>query len=125
VTTDSAHAPAPARTAASGARPANSRRTGTPRPRRRNRDSWAGYIFLSPWLLGFVGLTLGPMLASLYLAFTDYNLFTAPEWTGLNNLTRMAGDEKFWSSVRITLIYVLVGTPIKLAAALAVAMLLN
>ncbi|MPY09711.1 sugar ABC transporter permease [Arthrobacter sp. KR32] len=65
------------------------------------------------------------MLASLYLAFTDYNLFTAPEWTGLENLTRMAGDERFWDSVRITLIYVLVGTPIKLAAALAVAMLLN
>ncbi len=126
MTTDSAHAPATARTADSGARPAARRRTGTPRPRRsRNRDTLAGYVFLSPWLLGFIGLTLGPMVASLYLAFTDYNLFTAPEWTGLENLTRMAGDEKFWSSVRITLVYVLVGTPIKLAAALGVAMLLN
>ncbi|MHA7281489.1 carbohydrate ABC transporter permease [Arthrobacter sp. TMS2-4] len=104
----------------------DSHRAGGSRLRRtRRRDSLAGYIFLSPWLLGFVGLTLGPMLASLYLAFTDYNLFTAPEWTGLENLSRMADDEKFWGSVRITLIYVLVGTPIKLAAALAVAMLLN
>jgi multiple sugar transport system permease protein len=126
VTTDSAPAPATDRTADSGARSADSRRAGTSRPRRRRKgDSIAGYVFLSPWLLGFVGLTLGPMLASLYLAFTDYNLFTAPEWTGLENLSRMADDEKFWGSVRITLIYVLVGTPIKLAAALAVAMLLN
>lgn len=126
MTTDSAHAPAAARTAESGAGPADTRRTGAPRARRpRNRDTLAGYIFLSPWLLGFVGLTLGPMLVSLYLAFTDYNLFTAPEWIGLENFTRMADDERFWGSVRITLIYVLVGTPIKLAAALGVAMLLN
>ena len=125
MTTDSAHAPSKKRTAESGARPAVPRRAGSRRPRRRNSDTVAGYVFLSPWLLGFVGLTLGPMLASLYLAFTDYNLFTAPEWTGLENLTRMAEDERFWGSVRITLIYVVVGTPIKLAAALAVAMLLN
>lgn len=120
-------------TAVSDARPAgNARRAGTSAPgqaRKRNqrtsRDNLAGYLFLSPWLIGFVVLTLGPMLASLYLAFTSYNLFTAPEWIGFDNFTRMAQDEKFWDSVRITLIYVLVGTPIKLAAALAVAMLLN
>lgn len=126
MTTDSAHAPATARTADSGARPADNRRAGTSPHRLHNRgDTIAAYVFLSPWLLGFIGLTLGPMLISLYLAFTDYNLFTAPEWTGLENLARMAEDEKFWGSVRITLVYVLVGTPIKLAAALGVAMLLN
>jgi multiple sugar transport system permease protein len=82
-------------------------------------------LFLSPWLIGFFGLTLGPMVISLYLAFTSYNLFTNPEWVGLDNFTRMFNDPQYLQSVRITLIYVLVGTPIKLAAALGIAMLLN
>ncbi|WP_376778640.1 carbohydrate ABC transporter permease [Phytoactinopolyspora halotolerans] len=95
------------------------------RSRRRRSETIAGYVFLSPWMLGFLGLTLGPMLISLYLAFTDYDIFTSPQWIGLGNFERMMDDQKFWDSVRITLIYVVVGTPVKLAAALAVAMLLN
>jgi multiple sugar transport system permease protein len=100
--------------------------TGTPRRAgARRRDNLAGYLFLSPWLIGFVGLTAGPMLISLYLAFTDYNLFSPPTWNGVDNFVRLAGDQKFWGSVRITLLYVFIGTPVKLAAALVVAMLLN
>ena len=88
-------------------------------------DDAAGYLFLTPWLIGFFVLTAGPMLYSLYLAFTNYSIFGTTEFIGLGNFERMLSDEVWWGSVRITLIYVLVGTPIKLAAALAVAMLLN
>lgn len=90
------------------------------------RETLAGYGFLTPWLIGFVGLTLGPMLYSLYLAFTKYNLFKEPEWVGLDNFVRMfTEDPNYIQSVQITLVYVLVGTPVKLAAALGIAMLLN
>lgn len=90
------------------------------------RDNRAGYIFLLPWLLGFFGLTIGPMVVSLYLSFTDYDLFNAPNFVGLDNYIRMfTEDPVYIKSVQITLLYVLVGTPIKLAAALGVAMLLN
>lgn len=106
---------------ASTARPAPG---SAPRGNRR-RDTVAGYVFLSPWLLGFVALTLGPMLMSLYFAFTDYNLFRAPEWIGTGNFERLFTDPKFLQSVQLTLTYVFVGTPVKLAAALLVAMLLN
>ena len=93
---------------------------------RNRRETATGYTFLLPWMIGFLGLTLGPMLYSLYLAFTEYNLFTDPEWVGLDNFVRMfTEDPQYIQSVQITLIYVLVGTPIKLAAALAIAMLLN
>jgi len=89
-------------------------------------ETLAGYGFLIPWLIGFLGLTLGPMLYSLYLAFTKYNLFKDPEWVGVDNFVRMfTNDPQFMQSVQITLTYVLVGTPIKLAAALGIAMLLN
>ncbi len=96
-----------------------------PRPRWKREDVRAGYAFLSPWLLGFVLLTAGPMIASLYLAFTDYNLFRSPQWVGLENFTDLFSDKRFLTSAKVTAVYVLLGTPIKLIAALAVAMLLN
>ncbi|MGK9219194.1 MULTISPECIES: carbohydrate ABC transporter permease [unclassified Microbacterium] len=90
------------------------------------RETLAGYAFLAPWLVGFLGLTLGPMVYSLYLSFTSYNLFTDPKWIGLENYVRMFTDDpQFVQSATITLVYVLVGTPIKLAAALGIALLLN
>lgn len=84
-----------------------------------------GYAFLTPWLLGLLCLTAGPMLWSLYLAFTDFNLFDAPEWIGLDNFVAMGQDARFLQSVQVTIAYVLIGTPLKLAAALGVAVLLN
>ncbi|WP_345436603.1 carbohydrate ABC transporter permease [Microbacterium gilvum] len=90
------------------------------------QESLAGYAFLAPWLVGFLGLTVGPMAYSLYLSFTSYNLFTDPKWIGLGNYIRLFTDDpQFIQSATITLVYVIVGTPVKLAAALAVALLLN
>jgi len=93
--------------------------------RQRGADARAGYTFLLPWLLGFIALTVGPMISSLYLSFTNYNLFDPPKWIGLDNYTTMFQDERFMQSVGVTVGYVVFGTPLKLAAALAVAMLLN
>lgn len=92
---------------------------------RRRRETRAGYAFLSPWLIGFFALTAGPMLASLALSFTDYNLFSAPNVVGFDNYTRLFADPNFLQAVKVTGIYVLVGTPVKLIGALAVALLLN
>ncbi|GLK17891.1 multiple sugar transport system permease protein [Herbiconiux flava] len=96
------------------------------RRRANRRENVAGYTFLLPWLIGFLGLTLGPMIYSLYLSFTKYNLFADPKFVGFDNYVRMfTEDPQFLQSVQITLVYVLVGTPVKLAAALGIAMLLN
>ncbi len=90
------------------------------------KETLAGYGFLVPWLVGFFGLTIIPMAYSLYLSFTSYNIFSPPKWIGLDNYVRMfTSDPAFIQSAQITLIYVLVGTPITLIAALVVAMLLN
>ncbi len=108
-------------------------RTGTTRvpvPRRgrgaaTRRERIAGYVFLSPWLLGLLGITAVPMLYSLYLSFTNYDLFTAPQWIGLANYRRMfTTDPKYWDSVRVTVEYAVAIVPLKLAAALGVALLL-
>lgn len=65
------------------------------------------------------------MLASLVLSFTDYNLLQPPEWIGLENFERMAGDPRLWASLRVTFVYVVVSVPVQLAVALAVALLLD
>ncbi|MEV6246843.1 ABC transporter permease subunit [Streptomyces sp. NPDC051742] len=115
-------------TAPAGA-PSGGRPPGAPgrtvRPHRARRENLAGYLFMSPWIAGFLLLTAGPMVASLYFAFTDYNLFDAPKWIGLDNFTEMFGDARWRTSVEITAWYVVIGTPLKLAAALGVALLLN
>jgi multiple sugar transport system permease protein len=89
------------------------------------RDNKAAYLFLAPWLIGLVVITIGPMLASLYLSFTNYSLIQAPSWIGLDNYARMLGDERLHNSLVVTFIYVFVSTPLQLAVALAIAMLLN
>ena len=66
-------------------------------------------MFLLPWFLGLFGLVLGPMVASAYLSFTEYDLFTASRWVGLGNYTEILGsDQKFRQSVSVTFTYVLV-----------------
>jgi len=86
----------------------------------------AGYLFLSPWLIGFLLLTLGPMGMSLYYAFTDYSLLRAPEWVGLENFKRIfLEDDLFRLSLKVTLLFVVVSVPMKLAFALCVALILN
>lgn len=86
----------------------------------------AGYRFLLPWLAGFFCLTLGPTLGSLYLSFTDFNLLQSPRWIGVANYVRMfVADPRFWNAVRVTLVYVVLSVPAKLAFALGVALLLD
>ncbi|MBB5896837.1 carbohydrate ABC transporter permease [Kutzneria kofuensis] len=90
------------------------------------RTQGAAYLFLSPWIIGATLLTVGPMLASLYLSLTDYDLFDPPKWIGLDNYRVMfTEDDRFWAAVGTTVRYVLFSVPLKLVLALAVALLLN
>jgi multiple sugar transport system permease protein len=96
------------------------------RLRRGLRRNAAGYLFLLPWLVGFFVLTLGPTLASFYYSFTNYDLLTAPEWTGLANYRyAFLNDARLRSAVVVTFTYVLWSVPLKLAAALALAIILD
>jgi len=94
-----------------------------------SRRQWSGnlngYLFIAPWLIGFIVFTLMPILASFYLAFTKYDTMSPPVWQGLENFRGMMQDTRYWASVRATLYYVMTAIPLRLVFALAVAMLLN
>lgn len=89
---------------------------------RRNQRS--GYLFLLPWFMGML-FTIIPFFASLYLAFTDYNLLSSPNWIGLENFREMLTDVRLKKSLEVTFIYTFVSVPISLIAALVVAIILN
>lgn len=81
---------------------------------------------ISPWLLRFLVLTVGPMLASLYFSFTDYPILSAPQWTGVDNFrTMVASDDLFWLSLGNTFYYVGISVPLNIVASFGFALLLN
>jgi multiple sugar transport system permease protein len=95
------------------------------RPGSTRGQALVAHIFLLPWMIGMVAVTAGPLIASAVLAFTDYDLLSPPQFIGLDNFVRMAGDERFWAAVRVTLVYVLVSVPLQLGFALFLAVVLD
>jgi multiple sugar transport system permease protein len=91
----------------------------------RLRESLVGYLFLSPWLLGFFIFLAGPMAASLYFSFTEYTVLQPPQWIGLGNYTRMFGDDLFYQALSVTARYTAVSVPLGIVVALGLAMLLS
>ena len=90
------------------------------------KDNLAGYLFISPWIIGFLGLTLGPLLFSLAASFTDYNITSKMNFIGLENYKRMfTMDDLFRTSLFNTLYYVIFSVPLTTAGAIILAVLLN
>ena len=83
------------------------------------------FIFLLPWIVGFLVFTLVPFGASIFLSLTRYDLFTAPEFVGLRNYGRMLEDSRYIKSLEVTFVYVLLGVPLQLFMAFLLALVLN
>ncbi len=85
-----------------------------------------GYLFLLPWLVGIFAFTFYPIISSLYYSFTNYNLFTDPDWIGLKNYKNILFENaRVVKALKVTGVYVLLGVPLQLLTALALALLLN
>jgi multiple sugar transport system permease protein len=91
----------------------------------RRREAIDGYLFIAPWLIGFVVFVSGPMIGALALSFMDWDLFNDPEWTGLENYRELADDRLVVKSLVNTTYYTVLSVPLNLIVALIAAMLLN
>jgi multiple sugar transport system permease protein len=91
------------------------------------REAIWGLAFVSPWIFGFLVFTVGPLIASLLLSFTDFNLVRpeATQFIGLDNYTRMASDPLVISGLLITVKFALIAIPSTMLASLGVAVLVN
>ncbi len=98
----------------------------TPIGRMARIEERAAYLFLLPWLIGIVIFLIGPIVASVVISLTNWNLVSEPQWVGLDNYREMLfEDRKFWQSLRVTLYYTILSVPLYLVFGLAISMLLN
>lgn len=92
----------------------------------RRREALEGFLFISPWIIGFLAFTLGPMLASLSFSFSYYRIQRPPQWVGLDNYRyAFLQDRLFWLSLRRTSTWVLFTVPLGVTGSLLAALLLN
>jgi len=89
------------------------------------REAIEGYLAISPWLIGFLVFTGGPILFSLYMSFTYWDLTNIPRWAGIQNYVDLASDPRFWQSLKVTITYSVLALPLGLAAGLGLSLLLN
>lgn len=93
---------------------------------RARKEALAAYVFIAPWLLGLLLLTLGPMIFSLLMSFSKWDVIRPAQWRGVGNFVEaFVQDPRFWSAVKVTLTYTIVALPLGLALSLALALLLN
>jgi multiple sugar transport system permease protein len=106
----------------------------------RRREALTGYLFISPWIVGFFIFTIGPMIASLYYSFTDYDIVSSPVWNNFANYKKIfsgiipailsqdatkLGDPIFWQALKVTVSYAVMGLPLGLIFGFFLAVLLN
>jgi len=90
------------------------------------REALFFYLFISPWIIGFLVFRIGPILASLYLSFSSYAIVDSPRWIGAANYVRaFTSDRLFWKSLWNTFYYVGFGVPLNVVFAFLLAVLLN
>lgn len=91
------------------------------------REQRAAYLFLSPWLIGLLVFWVTPIVASMALSVTKWNIISPdpPTFVGLENYRDMLGDRKFWLSIRVTLTYMVMSVPLYIVVGLVLSLLLN
>lgn len=91
----------------------------------RKRGILAGYLFISPVILGYLIWVAGPMIMAIWLSLTEWDMLRPAKFVGLSNYQLMLQDDLFWKSLRVTFYFTLVSVPLSLAASFAVALLVN
>lgn len=92
----------------------------------RRREALQGYMYITPWIIGFLAFVAGPLIASLYYSFTYYPLLAHPQWIGLDNyVSAFVKDRIFWIAVQRTLYWVILTVPLGVIGSFFAAVLLN
>jgi multiple sugar transport system permease protein len=91
----------------------------------KGKEAIAFYMFIAPWLIGFLVFTLGPIIASFGLSFMDYDIVSAPKFIGLDNFKELFADELFGTSIWNTVYIVLLAVPLGMLSSFLIAVLLN
>src|SRR5207249_12264547 len=94
------------------------------RPRAK-REAWMGLLLISPWLVGLLAFTAGPMVVSFLLSLAKWDILSPPTFVGLSNFQQILYDQLFSTAVYNTLIYTLVNVPLSFTGTLNLALFIN
>lgn len=89
------------------------------------REERAFWMFIMPWFIGFILFTGGPIIVSLMLSFSEYNVISSPEFIGFDNFRLLFQDRLFYKSLSVTIYYSLLSVPFTIVSSLVIALLLN
>jgi len=89
------------------------------------KEKIMGLIFVTPLLVGFLVFSVYPLVSSIYLSFTDYNIYTKPNFIGFRNYINLLNDARFWKIMKNTVLYVAGNVPLQVVLSLLLANLLN
>ena len=95
------------------------------RSKMQKKEALAGYLFISPWIVGFLIFVLGPLIASLIFSLWKWNLLTEPKYIGLKNYQILFRNPEFWNALRVTATYSFLRLPLTVFLGLLLAILLN
>jgi len=90
-----------------------------------NNDLFVAYLFIIPSLIGFTVFFLYPAIGGLLISLHEWNLLRAPKFVGFENFQELFADKRFWRSLRITLLYVIINIPIQTVLALILATIMD
>ncbi len=96
-----------------------------PKEKLARREALWFWFFIAPWIIGFILFTAGPVIGSLLLSFTKFNVADTPQWIGVENYTQLFGDRIFFKSLQVTVYYTLLAVPLGIISSLSIAVLLN
>jgi len=96
-----------------------------PHKRLTESEAFCGWVFITPALIGFTVFYLLPTIRAFYIGLTNWNLLRAPKFLGLDNYIHLIGDQKFWGSIWVTVLYVLYNIPVQTVVGLLIAVLLK
>lgn len=92
----------------------------------RRQEHRHAFVFLAPWIIGFLAFIAYPLIASIYYSLTDWDLLSPPKWYGLKNFAKMfTKDLLFWKSLRVTFVYALMRIPAGLIVGVGMALVMN
>jgi multiple sugar transport system permease protein len=86
---------------------------------------YIGYLYVAPWILGFLLFTLSPLIFAFYVGLTEWDTFNPPKFVGLDNYTGLLKDEDFWQSLKVTVRFAIFHIPLGICASFIIAMLVN
>lgn len=89
------------------------------------RKTLMGYLFISPFILGFLLWFVAPTVTSIWMVFQDWNMMTPPKFVFLENFVTMFHDDLFWQALKVTGIYTIISVPLNMVLSFSIALLMN